>query len=144
MLALLIPLIIVYLLILFLNKQQPPMLVELKNRYHRLCAILAKTGDPLWVPVLKPAIITGIYGKKDGVIGSNVNKGYEIYICLDVDDVNSAMYVLIHELAHMSVPEYDHTNGFWTNLKKLKEICVANGLYEKKGVRQYCGDTVRD
>jgi len=143
MLALLIPLIIVYLLILFLNKQQPPMLVELKNR-HRLCAILAKTGDPLWVPVLKPAIITGIYGKKDGVIGSNVNKGYEIYICLDVDDVNSAMYVLIHELAHMSVPEYDHTNGFWTNLKKLKEICVANGLYEKKGVRQYCGDTVRD
>ena len=130
-------------IILFLNKQ-PPMLVELKTRYHKLCAILAQTKDPLWVPVLKPSIITGIYGKKDGVIGSNVNKGYEIYICLDGDDVNSAMYVLIHELAHMSVPEYDHTNGFWTNFKKLKDIAVAHGLYEKQGIRQYCGDTVRD
>jgi len=144
MVIFLVLLIIVYLVvILFLNKP-PPMLVELKSRYHRLCDILLRSGDPLWVPVCKPSIITGIYGKKDGVIGSNVNKGYEIYICLDGDDVNSAMYVLIHELAHMSVPEYDHTNGFWINFKKLKEIAIANGLYEKKGIRQYCGDTVRD
>lgn len=130
-------------LILFLNKE-PPMLTELKRRYHALCQVLRATKDPLWIPVLKPSIITGIYGKKDGVIGSNVNKGYEIYICLDGDDVNSAMYVLIHELAHMSVPEYDHTNHFWSNMKKLKEIAIANGLYEKKGIRQYCGDVVKD
>ena len=127
-----------------ITNSEPKMLVELKERYFKTLDILRETGDPIWEPVLKPAIITGLNGKKDGVIGSNVNKGYEIYICLDGDDVNSAMYVLIHELAHMSVPEYDHTNGFWTNLKKLKEICVANGLYEKKGIRQYCGDTVRD
>jgi len=120
------------------------MLIELKTRYHKLCSILKDSGDPMWAPVLKPAIITGIYGKKDGVIGSNVNKGYEIYICLDGDDVNSAMYVLIHELAHMSVPEYDHTNHFWTNLSKLKKIAIDAGVYEKKGTRQYCGDTVRD
>ena len=132
-----------FLIILFLNRE-PPMLTELKERYHRLCRILRETGDPMWVPVLKPSIITGIYGKKDGVIGSNVNKGYEIYICLDGDDVNSAMYVLIHELAHMSVPEYDHTDGFWKNFTKLKKICVDHGIYERKGPRQYCGDTVRD
>lgn len=130
-------------IILFVNKE-PPMLTELKARYHRLCKILKDTGDPLWYPVLKPSIITGIYGKKDGVIGSNVNKGYEIYICLDGDDVNSAMYVLIHELAHMSVPDYDHTTHYWINFAKLKKICIDNGIYVKGGTRQYCGDTVRD
>ncbi len=106
--------------------------------------MLRETGDPMWNPVLKPAIITGMNGKKDGVIGSNVNKGYEIYICLDGDDVNSAMYVLIHELAHMTVPEYDHSIKFWENFEKLKKLCIDKGLYKKTGERKYCGDAVRD
>jgi hypothetical protein len=127
-----------------LTNSEPKMLVELKDRYFRILDILRATGDPLWKPVLKPAIITGLNGKKDGVIGSNVNKGYEIYICLDGDDVNSAFYVLMHELAHMTVPEYDHSIKFWENFEKLKKICIDNGLYTKEGVRSYCGDQVRD
>ena len=123
---------------------EPTMLTELKLRYWAILDMLRASGDPMWAPVLKPAIITGIYGKKDGVIGSNVNKGYEIYICLDGDDVNSAVYVLIHELAHMSVPEYDHTKHYWENFKKLKELCIQKGLYTKGGDRQYCGDTIKD
>ena len=120
------------------------MLTELKLRYWAILDMLRASGDPMWIPVLKPSIITGIYGKKDGVIGSNVNKGYEIYICLDGDDVNSAVYVLIHELAHMSVPEYDHTSHYWENFKKLKELCIQKGLYTKSGDRKYCGDTIKD
>ena len=135
--------VVMYLAIIITNRE-PPMLVELKRRYLTLCRVLRESKDPLWKPVLKPAIITGMYGKKDGVIGSNVNKGYEIYICLDGDDVNSAMYVLIHELAHMSVPEYDHTTHFWTNFEALKKLCVQNGLYTLDGERTYCGDTVKD
>jgi len=127
-----------------LTNSEPKMLTELKDRYFRTLDILRATGDPIWHPVLKPAIITGLHGKKDGVIGSNVNKGYEIYICLDGDDVNSAFYVLIHELAHMTVPEYDHSIKFWENFEKLKKICIDSGLYVKSGTRQYCGDTVRD
>jgi hypothetical protein len=130
-------------LLAFINTE-PPMLTELKKRYYKTLDILRSSGDTLWVPCQKRAIITGIYGKKDGVIGSNVNKGYEIYICLDGDDVNSAMYVLIHEIAHMSVTEYDHSDKFWENFKKLKRICVDNGLYEVKGTRTYCGETVKD
>ena len=130
-------------IILFLNRQ-PPMLTELKQRYHRLIKILRDSRDPTWIPVLRPSIITGIYGRKDGVIGSNVNKGYEIYICMDGDDVNSAMYVLIHELAHMSVPEYDHTDLYWENFKKLKAICVQNGLYQDAGSRTYCGEQIHE
>ena len=128
----------------FMFNKEPEMLTELKRRYWAMLDILRETKDPLWTPVLKPSIITGLQGKKDGVIGSNVNKGYEIYICLDGGDVNSAMYVLIHEVAHMSVPEYDHTDKFWENFKKLKAICIARGLYEAKGERKYCGETIRD
>ena len=127
-----------------ITNSEPEMLTELKYRYFKTLDILRETGDPMWKPVLKPAIITGLNGKKDGVIGSNVNKGYEIYICLDGDDVNSAFYVLIHELAHMTVPEYDHSIKFWDNFEKLKKICIDNGLYTKSGERKYCGDTVRD
>jgi hypothetical protein len=134
---------IIVLLIIRLTNE-PPMLVEIKKRYWAILNVLEQSRDPMWVPVLKPAIITGIHGKIDGVIGSNVNKGYEIYICLDGDDVNSAVYVLIHELAHMTVPEYDHSSQFWINFNKLKTLCIANGLYEKKGTRTYCGDAVRD
>ena len=139
--------VLVLFLILFtiicLNRE-PKMLSELKLRYWAILDMLRKTGDPMWTPVLKPSILTGIYGKKDGVIGSNVNKGYEIYICLDGDDVNSAIYVLIHELAHMSVPEYDHTEKYWDNFKKLKDLCISSGLYIKSGERKYCGDTIKD
>jgi hypothetical protein len=123
---------------------EAPLLVEIKTRYWAILDMLTRTRDPLWAPILRPAIITGLHGKIEGVIGSNVNKGYEIYICLDGDDINSAIYVLIHELAHMTVPEYDHSAQFWTNFEKLKTLCIANGLYEKKGTRTYCGETVRD
>jgi len=134
---------LIFLTIVRFNKE-PTMLTELKLRYWAILDMLRASGDSTWIPVLKPAIITGIYGKKDGVIGSNVNKGYEIYICLDGDDVNSAVYVLIHELAHMSVPEYDHTTHYWEKFKQLKELCIKNGLYTKAGDRKYCGDTIKD
>jgi len=127
-----------------ITNSEPKMLTEMKDRYFKTLDILRLSGDPMWKPVLAPAIITGLNGKKDGVIGSNVNKGYEIYICLDGEDVNSAFYVLIHELAHMTVPEYDHSIKFWENFEKLKKICIDNGLYMKAGPRQYCGDTIRD
>ena len=135
---------LVLLSLVALTNSEPKMLTELKYRYFKTLDILRETKDPIWKPVLKPAIITGLNGKKDGVIGSNVNKGYEIYICLEGDDVNSAFYVLIHELAHMTVPEYDHSIKFWENFEKLKKICIDSGLYVKSGTRQYCGDSVRD
>jgi len=134
----------VMLVVAILTNSESKMLTELKSRYFKMIDILRATGDPLWFPVLSPAIITGLNGKKDGVIGSNVNKGYEIYICLDGDDVNSAFYVLIHEVAHMTVPEYDHSIAFWENFEKLKKICIDAGIYTKRGERKYCGDVVRD
>lgn len=136
---------VVLVYIVSVNKE-PDMLSELKYKYWILLEILRRTGDPLWHPVCKPSIITGMinWNKDNGPIGSNVNKGYEIYICLDGNDVNSAMYVLLHELAHMSVPEYDHTDKFWKHFDKLKKIAVDGGVYTPTGTRTYCGDVVKD
>lgn len=132
--------------VIFITNREPPMLTELKQRYREIMDMLRKSGDPMWSGVLRDSIITGMVGwsKEKGPIGSNVNKGYEIYICLDGDDVNSALYILIHELAHMSVKEYDHTANFWENFKKLKELCIQNGIYTSGGNRSYCGDIVRE
>ena len=136
---------VILVVIVSMNKE-PRMLSELKMKYWTLLEILRRTGDPLWHPVCKPSIITGMinWDKTKGPIGSNVNKGYEIYICLDGNDVNSAMYVLLHELAHMSVPEYDHTKNFWAHFEKLKNIAVRSGVYIPTGTRTYCGDVVKD
>jgi hypothetical protein len=136
---------VVLVYIVSVNKQ-PDMLSELKIKYWMLLEILKSTGDPLWEPVCKPSIISGMldWSREKGPIGSNVNKGYEIYICLSGSDVNSAMYVLLHELAHMSVPEYDHTANFWAHFEKLKKIAIDHGVYVPTGTRQYCGDEVKD
>jgi hypothetical protein len=141
--AVMVVLFALLLVVMRFNKESE-MLTELKLRYWAILDVLRQTGDPMWKPLLDPAIITGIHGKKDGVIGSNVNKGYEIYICLDGNDVNSAVYVLIHELAHMSVPEYDHSSTYWENFKKLKDLCIQRGLYVRSGDRRYCGDLIKD
>lgn len=140
-----IPLVIIFILVLATHREHD-VLSELKRRYIMILDFLKSTNDPMWKGVLKPAILTGMtsWDKSKGPIGSNINKGYEIYICLDGSDVNSAMYVLIHELAHMSVPEYDHTSAYWENFKKLKDLCVQNGLYRVDGERGYCGDTIKD
>ena len=136
---------VVLVYIVSVNKE-PDMLSELKIKYWLLLDVLRQTGDPLWDPVRRPAIITGMlnWDKSKGPIGSNVNKGYEIYICLAGGDVNSAMYVLLHELAHMSVPEYDHTSNFWGHFEKIKKIAIDSKLYTPTGTRSYCGDEVKD
>jgi len=135
---------VVLVVLIMVFQTEPPLLTELKRRYNKTLDMLRESGDPKWKGVLHRSIITGMvdWTKSKGPIGSNVNKGYEIYICLDGDDVNSAMYVLIHELAHMSVPEYDHTDKFWDNFKQLKDLCSAHGLYSPGPGKTYCGDII--
>jgi len=123
----------------------PPTLDEVKSRYEKLRAHLATLDDPRWRKLIKPSIITGMvdWDKSKGAIGYNVNKGYEIGICLRGDDANSAFYVLLHELAHITVSEYDHSKEFWKNLKDLKEIAVSQGLYARPtGAVTYCGEVI--
>jgi hypothetical protein len=122
--------------------EDPPMLTEIKRRYKLIQGGLPQ--EDRWKLICKRnAIITGT-AKTSGIVGSNVNKGYEIYICLDGDDIESAMYVFLHELAHLTVSEYDHTQKFWDNFRDLRTICHTIGVYTPVGAKQYCGEEVKD
>jgi hypothetical protein len=133
---------------------QPVLLAQLKNRYEQLLVILHNDPylDPRWKPIKNRVILTAMNGwnKSRGAIGFNVNKGYEIYICMDMDPsidhekrINTAMHVLIHELCHSTVSEYEHSGDFWKNFKDFKEYCSSHGLYTMGNVGPYCGENIR-
>lgn len=44
-------------------------------------------------------------------------------------DENDAMYVLLHELAHVATEEIGHTKTFWKNMKFLLEMAERTGVY---------------
>lgn len=135
------------LLYILVTHRQPPLLVAIKEKYSALLLYLhsGANTDPRWEKLKHRTIVTGLvdHDKSKGPIGYNVNKGYEICICLAGDDINSAFYVLLHELAHMTVTEYDHTTKFWANFKDLKVLCNSLGIYDNSaGSSKYCGDSV--
>lgn len=135
------------LLVILVTHREPPLLVSIKEKYSALLAYLdgPDNKDPRWDKLKRRAIVTGLvdHDKSKGPIGFNVNKGYEICICLAGDDINSAFYVLLHELAHMTVSEYDHSTKFWNNFRDLKTLCNSLGIYDNSaGSSKYCGDSV--
>jgi len=139
---------------ILLTNDQPPLLTLLKDRYDRLLWILHSDPnlDPRWEPIKRCVVLTGMNGwdKSKGAIGFNVNKGYEIYICMDSASgmgpetrINTAMHVLIHELCHSTVTEYEHSDNFWKNFKDFKRYCSDHGLYTAGDVGPYCGEDIR-
>lgn len=111
----------------------------LKEKYERFLKVLPKKYDVLQ----RRTVITGL-GPQWGELGYNINKGYEICICMD-NDVNAMFHVLIHELAHGTVPEYKHNESFWMNFRELKEIAIANGLYTPiPEAVPFCGKKIAD
>ena len=135
-------------IILVATVDEPKLLKDIKSRYLTLQKHLRETPtiDPRFeVFRTHQPIITGIDSIRmnKGTIGYNVNKGYEIYICLDGDNINAAMHVLIHELAHMTVPEYDHTEAYWSSFKDLRQLCITLGIFTPLPEPQkYCGGEI--
>lgn len=125
-----------------MTNTEPPLLSELKRRYEIL--INSLDGTDFEILRKKRSIITAKYDDSDGNIAYNVNKGYEIFMCLDGKNINGAMYVLLHELAHITVDEYDHSERFWKNFKKLREHAVNIGIYTPEPEMVYCGQTIKD
>jgi hypothetical protein len=131
------------------SRREHPLMTEIRRRYDVLLAHLRDTEvvDPRFARLRRRCILTGIEGTRmnKGTIGYNVNKGYEIYICLDKDNIDSAMNIFIHELAHITVDEYDHSPAFWESFKDLKTLCKTLGIYTPiQGEVEYCGVMIRD
>lgn len=84
------------------------------------------------------------------------NKGEKLAFCLDTEkdskgrliDINTLMYVALHELSHIATKSIGHTTEFWDNFKFLiseaKAIGVYNPIDYKKEPARYCGMNISD
>ena len=57
-----------------------------------------------------------------------------IYICVrekdgSLADINTSMFVLLHELAHVATVSIGHTKEFWRNMQYLLELAEETGVY---------------
>ena len=83
-----------------------------------------------------------------------INKGEKIVFCLrtkvldKIHDMNTLMYVVIHELGHVGCPEYGHTPLFKKIFKFLLEQSIEIDIYDPIDYRlapqQYCGMTINE
>ena len=126
----------------FLNTREPAKLREVRERYTTLREALVREGTFKELHVPKP--LTAYYRSWDGALGYNVNKGFEVGVCID-GQVNEVFHILLHELAHYTVDEYDHSQAYWNNYIKLRDMAVALGIYEKIPEKTpFCGKEVQD
>ena len=135
---------LIVLVVLLLVSNEDPLLSEIKRRYEFLIEKLKETNQFEILIKNRAVISEKTKTATDNTIAFNVNKGYEIHICLDGRKINGAMYVLLHELAHITVEEYDHTEQFWTNFRKLREYASLIGIYTPEREIEYCGEIMKD
>jgi len=85
----------------------------------------------------------------------SINKGDKIVFCLrakdgsnDLVDINTMMFVAIHELAHLMTKSIGHTTEFWDNMRFLLKVGIEIGVYKKQDFNSnpvdYCGTKITD
>lgn len=82
------------------------------------------------------------------------NKGQRIVFCIrakktnQMVDLNTMMFVGIHELAHLMTKSIGHTDEFWENMRVLLRIGIRLGIYDCKNYniesKDYCGTKITD
>ena len=92
---------------------------------------------------------------KEGIDDPNytsysINKGEQIVLCLRTNnklmDLNTMMFVVLHELSHICTKSIGHTPEFWENFKWILEEAMNIGIYKKQEFKlnnvDYCGITI--
>lgn len=79
----------------------------------------------------------------------SVNKGERLVFCLrqkdkagTLMDLNTMLFVAIHELAHICTKSVGHTEEFWDNMRWLLEHAINIGVYADQDFKKpqpYCG-----
>ena len=80
----------------------------------------------------------------------SINKGEQIVLCLrnkdKLMDINTMMFVVLHEMAHLATESIGHTSEFWENFKWILEESINIGIYIKQEFKkepvEYCGMTI--
>ena len=87
---------------------------------------------------------------KSGQTSYSLNKGERIVLCLrgrtkneTIADVNTIMFVALHEMAHIMTISIGHNQEFWDNFRFILAHAIKWGLYTpvdyKDSPKQYCG-----
>ena len=85
----------------------------------------------------------------------SINKGDKIVFCLRAKDgsnklvdINTMMFVAIHELAHLMTKSIGHTTEFWDNMRYLLKEGIKIKIYKKHDYNsnpvEYCGTEITD
>jgi predicted metal-dependent hydrolase len=85
----------------------------------------------------------------------SINKGDKIVFCLRAKDgsdklvdINTMMFVAIHELAHLMTKSIGHTTEFWDNMRFLLKEGIKIKIYIKQDFNSipvdYCGTKITD
>lgn len=127
-----------------LTTREPENFTKVKQNYATLREYIRTNKVPEKFKVLQNQVILIGYLKKKHELGYNTNKGYEIGLCLD-GTPNQIFHVLLHELAHSTVSEYEHSTQFWQNFKELRELATQIGIYEPvNSSEKFCGKYISD
>ena len=85
----------------------------------------------------------------------SINKGEKIVLCIrskdqqkKLVDLNTMMFVVLHELAHIATKSIGHTPEFWDNFKWILKEAVNTGVYKSQDFNnkpvEYCGIQITD
>lgn len=85
----------------------------------------------------------------------SINKGEKIVLCLrskdekkELVELNTMMFVVLHEIAHIVTESYGHTPEFWNNFKWILNEAVNIGIYQSQDFNskpvEYCGIQITD
>ena len=80
----------------------------------------------------------------------SVNKGEKMVLCLrkrdgsnKLIDLNTIMFVTLHEYSHIMTKSIGHTEEFWDNFKFVLRNSIKLGIYDcvdyNNNPQQYCG-----
>jgi GMP synthase PP-ATPase subunit len=133
---------IIILLLLSIKSGYDDVMTTIRAKYALLREELQKRN--MFPMIWKEGIITGMNEISSDGVGYNVGKGYEIFICIKGGDTNDIMHVLLHELAHNTVSEYDHSSKFWSNLDEIKKVAKEIGIYKHTPNKAFCDGIISD
>ena len=80
----------------------------------------------------------------------SINKGEKVVFCLrsrdkeqKLIDINTLMFVALHEITHIMTKSIGHTDEFWRNFKFILQEAVELSIYKRdeysKNPKKYCG-----
>lgn len=80
----------------------------------------------------------------------SINKGEKVVFCLrskddknKLVDLNTMMFVALHELAHIGTESIGHTPEFWDNFRWILQEAINIGVYKEQDFKTkpvpYCG-----